>query len=82
MDQHKKRKFDIETKQTTRPDAGFRRRIIALGVLLGLLLFIFLLRLIQFQLVDGNTYRQQAEGTAPASETVLVPSAPPQGGRF
>lgn len=65
-------------KKQPRPDAGFRRRIIALGVLLGLLLLIFLLRLVQFQLIDGEAYRRRAEGTASSSAATFVPSEPPQ----
>ena len=53
-------------------NAGFRRRIIALLVILGVILCLFLSRLAQFQLLDGRKYRTQAEGTI-SQNTSLLP---------
>lgn len=49
-------------------EPGFRRRVIALAVILGIILLIFIARLVQYQLVDGRQYRQEAEGAVSVSQ--------------
>lgn len=45
-----------------KPDPkSLKRRLIAFAVVAGVILLLFLLRLVQFQLVDGADYRHQAE---------------------
>lgn len=53
---------------------SLRRRLVAFAVVAGVILLIFLLRLVQFQLVDGAAYRQQAQADTlaalPASSSI------------
>lgn len=63
-------------KQHIHTDAGFRRRIIALAVITGILFLVFLIRLVQFQLVDGSKYRTQAERGRPVSASQRDETAP------
>lgn len=55
-------------------DAGFRRRIIALAVVVGVILLIFIIRLVQFQLVNGGSYLSQATSGQPPSSQSLSQS--------
>lgn len=49
-------------QKPTAQTPGFRRRIIALAVLVGIVLFMFILRLAQFQLLEGAGYAAEARG--------------------
>lgn len=57
-------------------DAGFRRRIIALAVIMGVLFLIFLIRLAQFQLMGERKDRAQAESGTPSSASQNQDNAP------
>lgn len=46
---------------------SFRRRIVAIAVVTGLLLLAFLLRLVQFQVVEGDAHREKAESAVSAA---------------
>ena len=50
-------------------DKGFLRRIIALAVLVGIVLLFFLIRLVQFQLVEGEKYYSEATAAPSSSAT-------------
>ncbi|NLW78610.1 MAG: hypothetical protein GXY32_04250 [Ruminococcaceae bacterium] len=61
--------------ENSRPNPkSLRRRLVAFAIVAGIILLIFLLRLVQFQLVDGAAYRQQAQedtlAALPASSSI------------
>lgn len=56
---------DKEPQPLFKTDSGFWRRIIALSIIAGIILLLFLARLIQFQFVDAGSYN-------PASTTSAV----------
>ena len=39
---------------------GFRRRMIAIAIVVAIILLVFLVRLVQFQLINGSEYAEQA----------------------
>ncbi|MDL2323801.1 hypothetical protein LJC61_01440 [Ruminococcaceae bacterium OttesenSCG-928-A16] len=61
----------MEPKQK---DSGFKRRTIALAVLLGIILVLFIARLVQFQLIQGAQYAAEANSQTSQS-SVLAQSS-------
>ena len=39
---------------------GFRRRMIAIAIVVAIILLVFIVRLVQFQLINGSEYAEQA----------------------
>lgn len=66
-------KSDVEMRAEAPQTSGFKRRMVAIAVLVFIILMFFIARLVQFQLIEGDKYASEAAKRNPASsQTVSI----------
>ncbi|MFV0351998.1 MAG: hypothetical protein ACK5JF_06765 [Oscillospiraceae bacterium] len=69
----KEAKSDAEMSAQAPQTSGFKRRMVAIGVLVFIILLFFIARLVQFQLIEGDKYASEAaKGNITSSQTVSI----------